>query len=177
MNELLDAVRDELSAGIPDARTVARTLIRISLAIFLAGIIGWEREREQKAAGLRTHILVALGAAIFALAAQESGASANDMTRVAQGVATGIGFMGGGVILQLVKERRIKGLTTAAGIWLTAAIGLAAGMGRTATAVLGTLACWLVLSVFSRIERNIQKKNASNSAGSGVGNTPQKSGE
>ena len=177
MNELLDAFREELSAAIPDARLFARTIIRLSVAILLAGIIGWEREREQKAAGLRTHILVALGAAIFAMASQESGANAGDMTRVTQGVATGIGFIGAGVILQLVKERRIKGLTTAAGIWLTAAIGLAAGMGRMASAVLGTLACWLVLSVFSRIERNIQKTNASNSADSAVGHTPPRSGE
>jgi putative Mg2+ transporter-C (MgtC) family protein len=174
MNELLDAFRDELSADIPDARSFARIFIRLSLAILLAGLIGWEREREQKAAGLRTHILVALGAAIFALSAQEAGVSANDMTRVAQGVATGIGFIGGGVILQLVKERRIKGLTTAAGIWLTAAIGLAAGMGRIASAVLGTLACWLVLTVFSRIERNIQKSKASNSAGSRATDAPPK---
>src|SRR5687767_9442201 len=127
MNELWNAFAAELSASLPDAPLLARVIIRLSLAMMLSAIIGWEREQQNKSAGLRTHILVALGAAIFALSSQENGADANNMTRVTQGIATGIGFIGAGVILQLVNERRIKGLTTAAGIWLTAAIGLAAG--------------------------------------------------
>ena len=153
MAELINAFFDELSAGWPDAHGFARVVIRLTLALLLSAIIGWEREREGKAAGLRTHILVALGAAMFVQAAQENGASPGDMTRVVQGIATGIGFMGGGVILQLVTERRVKGLTTAAGLWLTAAIGVSAGLGRLTTAILGTALCWMVLEIFRLLEK------------------------
>ncbi len=171
MAELINAFFDELSAGWPDAHGFARVVIRLTLALLLSAIIGWEREREGKAAGLRTHMLVALGAAMFVQAAQENGASPDDMTRVVQGIATGIGFMGGGVILQLVAERRVKGLTTAAGLWLTAAIGVSAGLGRFTTAVLGTALCWMVLEIFHRIEKHQirqqpdRDENADNSTG------------
>jgi putative Mg2+ transporter-C (MgtC) family protein len=151
---LLDELRDEFSGDMGDARLWVRIALRLLLALILTFIIGWEREREGKSAGLRTHILVALGAAIFALAASENGATPGDLTRVSQGVATGIGFIGGGVILKLQSERRVKGLTTAAGIWLTAAIGLACGMGRAPVAILGTLLCWVVLAVFHRLEKD-----------------------
>ena len=119
----------------------------------VAAIVGWEREREGKAAGLRTHVLVALGAAIFVLTASENGASANDMTRVVQGMATGIGFIGGGVILKLEKERLVKGLTTASSVWLTAALGAAAGLGRAPVAILGAALCWVVLVIFHSLEK------------------------
>ena len=123
MNLIWDALQDEITLALPDARLWVRVTFRLVLAIILAAIVGWEREREGKDAGLRTHVLVALGAAIFVLAASENGASANDMTRVVQGMATGIGFIGGGVILKLQKERDVKGLTTASSVWLTARTG------------------------------------------------------
>lgn len=154
MNQLFAAFSDEWNANLPDAHLVARVTIRLTLALLLSAIIGWEREREHKSAGLRTHILVALGAAIFAMAAQENGATPGDLTRVVQGIATGIGFIGGGVILQLVDERRVKGLTTAAGLWLTGAIGVSAGMGRMTTAILGSVLCWIVLAIFHRLEKH-----------------------
>ena len=84
-------------------------------------------------------MLVALGAALFVLVPQQAGVTAADMTRVLQGLVAGIGFLGAGAILKKGDEGEIEGLTTAAGIWLTAAIGIAAGMGREASAVLSTV--------------------------------------
>lgn len=155
MNVIWDAIRDEFTLALPDTRLWVRISLRLLLAMALAAIIGWEREREGKAAGLRTHILVALGSAIFVVAASENGASANDMTRVVQGITTGIGFIGGGVILKLEQERVVKGLTTAASVWLTAAVGIAAGMGRAPVAILGTILCWIVLVFFHHLEKGI----------------------
>lgn len=82
-----------------------------------------------KPAGLRTHMLVALGSALFVVASLEFGMSSSDLSRVIQGLATGIGFIEGGAIFKLNEEREITGLTTAAGIWLTAAVGVAVGDG------------------------------------------------
>lgn len=154
MNEFFAVLRDELAASLPTPQLLARVFLRLTAAWFFAALIGWQRERHHKSAGLRTHILVSLGAALFALTAQETGAAAGDMTRVAQGVATGIGFLGAGVILQLADERRVQGLTTAAGIWLTAAIGLAAGMGALVSAAMGTLCCVTVLGALQRFEHH-----------------------
>ncbi len=86
-------------------------------------VIGWERERIGKPAGLRTHMLMSLGSARFVLRAAEAGMAIADLSRVIQGLAAGIGFIGGGAILKLPDEHQIDGLTTAAGIWLTAAVG------------------------------------------------------
>ncbi|MER3416897.1 MAG: methyltransferase [Gemmataceae bacterium] len=122
------------------------------LAVVLGGIIGLQREYERKAAGLRTHMLVSLGAALFVLSAREFGMRVEDISRVIQGVAAGIGFLGAGTILKLAPERQIKGLTTAAGIWLTAAIGVAAGAGLVLLATLATLAALVVLAIMSRFE-------------------------
>src|SRR6266446_1779921 len=97
-----------------DIEHFGRVFVRLGLAVILGGILGYERESEGKAAGLRTHILVCLGAALFMLVPLELGASLADLTRVAQGVAAGIGFLGAGAILKLSRERKIHGLTTAA---------------------------------------------------------------
>lgn len=155
MNVIWDELRDEFSANLPDGRLWVRISFRLLLALILSGIIGWERERGGKAAGLRTHILVALGSAIFVLAVSENGATPSDMARAVQGIATGIGFIGGGVILKLEERRRVKGLTTAGSIWLAAAVGVAAGLGRAPVAILGTLFCWVVLSGLYRLEKHL----------------------
>ncbi|WP_406695570.1 MgtC/SapB family protein [Singulisphaera sp. Ch08] len=120
--------------------------VRLLVAAILGGVLGFERQRSGKAAGLRTHMLVALGAALFVLIAQQVGTSMSDMSRVIQGIATGIGFIGGGAILKQADQHEIKGLTTAAGLWLTAAVGVAAGIGREATAILGTVLALIILS-------------------------------
>lgn len=119
----------DLFHGEPDAGHVIRVAVRLATAAALGGAIGWERLRERKMAGIRTHAMVALGAAVFTLTPLEHGISAGDLSRVIQGVATGIGFLGAGTILQIKDEHRIEGLTTAASIWVTAAIGMAIGAG------------------------------------------------
>jgi putative Mg2+ transporter-C (MgtC) family protein len=150
---------DELVHGMPDAREVALVTVRMLSAALLGGVVGIQRERVGKAAGVRTHMLVALGAALFVVAPLQSEMSASDLSRVIQGVTTGIGFIGAGAILKLVAEREIEGLTTAAGIWMTAAVGVAVGLGRLGAAVLSVFLTWIILSVLGQLERRIGKED------------------
>ena len=138
-------------ADLPDAAGVTRITIRLLIAAILGGMLGFEREQKGKAAGLRTHMLVALGAAVFVLIPQQAGVSDADLTRVMQGLVAGVGFLGAGAIIKGNGAEEIKGLTTAAGIWLTAAIGMAAGLGRQATAVLSTLIALIILYTIPKI--------------------------
>nr|BFD42249.1 MgtC/SapB family protein [Pseudomonas sp. FFPRI_1] len=147
-------------ADIGDARQVTQITLRLLVAALLGGILGFEREHQGKAAGVRTHMLVAMGAALFVLVPSLSGAEADAMSRVVQGVIAGIGFLGAGTILKGHEEDRgqhVKGLTTAAGLWMTAAIGVAAGLGREATAVLSTLLALMVFSLMPLIVRRLEK--------------------
>jgi putative Mg2+ transporter-C (MgtC) family protein len=160
MNEFLRIVLQEFSAELPSIEQIIRVTIRLSIALLVGAVIGLDREGQGKSAGLRTHMLVSLGAALFVVAAFESGATPGDITRVIQGVATGIGFLGGGVILKLVQEHKVKGLTTAASIWLTAALGIAAGAGRSATALIGLFFAWVVLSSMTHFEKRMNAKAA-----------------
>jgi putative Mg2+ transporter-C (MgtC) family protein len=103
-------------------------------------------------------MLVALGAALFVLACLESGMAPNDLSRVIQGLATGIGFLGGGAILKVSEHREISGLTTAAGIWLTAAVGVSVGLGQWGLAAVGALLTWMILAVLFRLEPEIKRE-------------------
>lgn len=102
--------------------------LRLLAAALIGGAIGYERELRAKGAGVRTHVLVALGAALFMIISQNGFAHAErfDAARIAAGVVTGIGFLGGGLI---IKKNHISGLTTAAGLWVTGAMGLGMGCG------------------------------------------------
>jgi putative Mg2+ transporter-C (MgtC) family protein len=151
----MDIILEELTAGLPDARQFARIVIRLLVAMLLGGIVGYQREHTGKPAGLRTHMLVAMGAALFVLATAEAGMTSTDVSRVIQGLATGIGFIGAGAILKLSQEREIRGLTTAAGLWMTAAMGVAAGLGRIGMALLSAFLTWFVLSVVGQVEHRI----------------------
>jgi len=114
-------------------------ILRLLLAAALGAGIGYQRERAGKAAGLRTHILVSSGSALFTLASIYGfGGAAVDISRVAAGVVVGIGFIGAGVILRGQRGEGVAGLTTATTIWVTAAIGLAAGAGMYLVSVLAT---------------------------------------
>lgn len=134
-------------SDIPDAAQITRITVRLLVAALLGGLLGYEREQRGKSAGVRTHMLVAIGAALFVLIPQLAGATAADLTRVLQGLIAGVGFLGAGAIISGTKQVETRGLTTAAGIWVTAAIGIAAGMGRESTAVLSTLIALFILSV------------------------------
>src|SRR5688572_12565623 len=143
----MDSLHFELLFDVPDWAQMIRVTVRLLFAVMLGGLIGFERQRERKAAGLRTHMLVCLGAALFTLAPLEAGMSIADLSRVYQGIATGIGFIGAGTILKLTKEHEIVGLTTAASIWLTAAVGMAVGSGRLWLPILGAALAYIVLSM------------------------------
>ena len=126
-------------------------LIRLLVAGALGALIGYERELHAKGAGVRTHVLVALGAALFMIISQHgfAGAERFDAARVAAGVVTGIGFLGGGIIM---KKNHVSGLTTAAGLWVTGAIGMGAGCGLYVMAGACTflvLFCLEVLNAYS----------------------------
>lgn len=150
--EIWNTVLSEFS-DIPDATQVTRIVLRLLVAATLGGLLGYERERQGKSAGVRTHMLVAIGAALFVLIPQQAGASSTDLSRVLQGLIAGVGFLGAGAIIMGNREVETRGLTTAASIWVTAAIGVAAGMGRESTAVLSTLIALLILSVVPWIYR------------------------
>jgi putative Mg2+ transporter-C (MgtC) family protein len=129
-----------------DAAQAARVGVRLLFAAVLGGLIGFERESHGKPAGLRTHMLVAIGAALFVIVVQLPNGSESDVSRVIQGLVAGVGFLGAGTILNAKREEEIKGLTTAASIWLTAAIGVATGLGREITAILATVLALVVLA-------------------------------
>lgn len=137
-------IQEEFS-DLPNAAEVTRLCLRLLVAVILGGVLGYERERAGAAAGFRTHMLVALGAALFVIVPLQAGTDMSDMSRVLQGVIAGIGFLGAGAIIKSSNEQEIKGLTTAASIWLTAAVGIAAGMGREATAVVSTVFALMIL--------------------------------
>lgn len=138
-------------SDLKDVTEITRISVRLFMAALLGGILGFEREQRGKAAGIRTHMLVAIGAALFVLIPQEAGISDAEMSRVVQGVISGIGFLGAGAIIKGSDEKHLKGLTTAAGIWLTAAIGVAAGLGRESSAILCTLLALAVFLIMPRI--------------------------
>ena len=115
----------------------AEAVLRVLLAVALGAGIGYQRERAGKAAGLRTLVLVATGAALFTVVSIFGfGAEGVDISRVAAGVVVGVGFIGAGVILRGRSEEEVAGLTTAATIWVTAGVGLAAGSGLYLVAVI-----------------------------------------
>ncbi len=155
----MDHFWSEITADFQSIDQVALVAFRLFLAGFLAALPGLQRERKGTAAGLRTHMLVAIGAASFVMAAREAGASAGDTTRVIQGLATGIGFVGAGAILKSRNDHEVRGLTTAASVWLTAAIGTAVGMGRVWLPILATVLAILILSVLGWVDRRIGGTN------------------
>jgi putative Mg2+ transporter-C (MgtC) family protein len=138
--------------ALPDAAHLVATGGRLLAAAVLGGIIGAQRERVHSAAGFRTHILVATGASLFVLASQESGFSTSDVSRVVQGIVAGIGFLGAGTILKLADRGEVHGLTTAATIWVTAAVGVAASVGPLWLPALAASLTWIVLALAVRLE-------------------------
>ena len=144
--------------SFPDGGQLLRVSVRLSVAAILGGLIGAEREYVGKAAGLRTHMTVALGSAAFVLVILENGGNSEAIARAVQGVAAGIGFIGAGTILKRNAEEDIQGLTTAATIWLTAAVGLAAGAGLGWLAVVSVGCAWLILTIMSGVARWLKKQ-------------------
>jgi len=153
-----EALANELSFAPGEADMLATSALRMVVAVLLGGVLGLEREWAGKIAGLRTHMLTALGAALFVLAPRLTGMNDEAVSRIVQGVVAGVGFLGGGVILKQDQEGRIKGVTTAAGIWLTAAVGICAGMGRLWLAALTTVLAVVILLGVDRLENWIRPR-------------------
>jgi putative Mg2+ transporter-C (MgtC) family protein len=144
-------------SDLTDAAQTTRVVLRLTVAALLGGLLGWEREQAGQAAGVRTHMLVAMGAALFVLVSQQIGMDNADLSRVIQGLTAGVGFLCAGTILKSDKLNEVKGLTTAAGLWLTSAVGVAAGLGQELTAVLATLLALGILALVPLLVRLVEK--------------------
>lgn len=138
----------------PSSHILLVSVVRLGLAALLGAVIGFQRERVHSVAGLRTHMLVSVGAAFFVLATIQAGSSAADVSRVIQGLTAGVGFLGAGAILKMGEKGQVHGLTTAASIWLIAAIGTGAGLGHLWLPVLGAVFGWLILGPIGRLEKH-----------------------
>lgn len=125
---------------------------QIALSAFLSALIGLDRERREKSAGLRTHMLAGIGAAAFTMIGMHAFSGTVDTSRLAAAVASGIGFLGAGVIFH--SENRAHDLTTAASIWATAAVGVVVGAGAWFLALSMTVLIWIILAVLHRAERH-----------------------
>lgn len=132
---------------------------RMLFAVALGAAVGWDREQAGKAAGLRTHMMVAMGAAIFTLLAFEGGKGMDqrygtggvDPMRVLQGIVGGLGFLGAGSILKSEKQHHVDGLTTAASIWVAGGLGAAAGIGSVLLGILGAALSLIILRVVRKL--------------------------
>jgi putative Mg2+ transporter-C (MgtC) family protein len=160
--EAWSALGDEFS-DLPDGGQITRLVLRLVVAAALGGFIGYERKQAGKDYGPRTLMLVAAGSALFVLIPQQAGMPLSDLSRVMQGLLAGIGFIGGGAILKSPEQGRVQGMTSAAGIWMVAAIGVAVGLGRMASAIVAALFAYLVLSLFYRLEQKMAVKSGSGS--------------
>ena len=130
-------------------------LISIILAALLGAGIGLERELNGKAAGLRTNLLICLGAAVFTIISREMATGAEDsVTRIAAQIVTGVGFLGAGAIIQ---DRRVHGLTTAASIWLVASIGMACGGQFYILAIVASLIAVLALIGLGKLSKPLER--------------------
>lgn len=157
----MDTLWQELTHGLQDRQHLLRVVIRLVAAMILGGIIGIQRERSGKAAGFRTHMMVCLGTAVFVITCSSVGMQFDAVSRVIQGLVTGIGFIGAGTILKLEGEEEIKGLTTAAGIWMTAAIGITIGLGAIGVALMSTVLALIILVLAQPFEDYFRKNRGS----------------
>jgi putative Mg2+ transporter-C (MgtC) family protein len=150
--EIVTAIGQDIST-LGDAGRISQSAFRLIVAALSGAVLGVQRARSHQAAGLRTHMLVTIGAALFVLVGVETGGDSQAVSRIIQGVVTGIGFIGAGAIIKFEKEVEVRGLTTAAGIWMATAIGMAAGLGRLELALTGTILAFVVLSVLRKLEK------------------------
>jgi putative Mg2+ transporter-C (MgtC) family protein len=151
--EIWEGIQAEFS-DLPSVESATRLFVRLMLGAVLGGLIGYEREWRGKDAGLRTHMLVCLGTAFVVSAAEQARMPFADISRIIQGIMAGIGFVGAGAIIKRTDKTKIEGLTTAAAVWFTATIGIVVGMGREASAVIGTIFALSVLAIIPEAKRS-----------------------
>lgn len=161
LGAVMDWLFEELMIGTRNGQEFLRLLLRLGAAAMLGGLLGLERQRSHKSTGIRTHVLVALGAALFTLIADQA-STRDGLSRVIQGVAAGVGFLGGGTILK--EQHEVRGLTTAASVWMTAAIGVAVGSGWIVPSVVAVFLAWLVLSKLPHPLHQIGKEETEDNA-------------
>ena len=137
---------NELTYGFGGWDGTGVVVIRLLAATVFGALIGIERETAGKSAGVRTHMLVTLGTALFVIVCQRAGFGSDALSRVIQGIVTGIGFIGAGSIIKLSEAREVKGLTTSAGVWMAAAIGISVGLGAVGLAAAATVLSLLILT-------------------------------
>jgi putative Mg2+ transporter-C (MgtC) family protein len=154
---MLNVFWQELTSGLHDSQRLAHVIIRLLAAAILGGIVGIQREHTHKPAGLRTHMLVSLATTAFIVAGSGYPMSSDGLSRVIQGIVTGIGFIGAGTILKVSREHEIKGLTTAASVWMTAAIGVTVGLGSLGIGLMITALAVGILWL-EKIEHRIEHK-------------------
>lgn len=137
------------------------TTFKILLSVILSGLIGYERGKRHKGAGLRTHILVGVGSTLIVLTSlflfeKYKDVTTIDPTRMITGIVTGIGFLCAGTIIQA--ESRVRGLTTAAALWIVSGVGIAVGAGHYSAAVIVSVVVFFVLVRMRSLELSIEKK-------------------
>jgi len=153
---------EDIGITSPDWLQMGQLSLRLVVASALAAVLGLEREARGRQAGLRTHMLVALGSALFTAIPLQVGATG--VGEIVKGITAGVGFLGAGAILKQESERRISGITTAAGIWTTAAVGFAAGAGFIGAALVTTALAWIILHVLERVADPIREVSSENAA-------------
>jgi putative Mg2+ transporter-C (MgtC) family protein len=156
MGEAWDAAWRTVVAEFSDlgqVEQVTQVVLRLLVAAVLGGVLGLERERHGKPAGIRTYMLVSATSALIVVVSVQAGLNEDALSRVLQGLLAGVGFVCAGAILKLEREEQVHGLTTAAGVWMTAGIGIAAGLGREATAVMAALLVLAILALEKPVRR------------------------
>ena len=137
-----------------DMSSIMDPLCRLGMAVLASGLVGMERRVHGRWADVRTYISVAMAAAIFVIIGEYATSGAHeDVSRIIQGIATGVGFLGAGTILKLSDQVEIKGITTASSIWLAAALGTASGLRLYALALVGAVVSLLLLVVLRPVEK------------------------
>lgn len=149
---------ETLGLESPDFAQLLQISVRLVISCALGAVLGLEREARGRQAGLRTHMLVALGCTLFTIVPLLEGGR-ETLSQIVRGITSGVGFLGAGAILKRESEKRISGITTAAGIWTTAAMGVAVGAGYVGAAVVTTLLAWIILHFFEHIAEPIHPQS------------------
>lgn len=152
MTESLERVAGDAAGVLDVAAYYGELLLRLVLAGVCGALIGWQREKKDKSAGLRTHMLLALGSCTFALVGL--GMGGGDILRIVQGTLMGTGFICGGVIFR--QGPTVRGLTTAVGLWSLSAIGVACAAGEYVLALIATAGTFAIMAGFVKVEQKIE---------------------
>lgn len=156
----MDIVQDVVTAQHIEVSHLLRVTVRLVVATFLGALVGFQQARSGTAVGLRVHMRVSQGAALLVIVLTGVGTPIRDMVWIIQGLVVGMSIVAGGVMLKISAEGTIEALPAAAGIWMTAAIGVAVGLGRLWTALLGVVLGCIMLALIDIVEQHSVKRRA-----------------